>query len=546
MTDRDRLPAGVTVVGARVPGIDAVLTPDALAFVAQLQRTFGPVRAALLERRIERRAEIDAGVPLGLLPETASIRFDRSWRVAEAPADLLDRRVEITGPAEPKMIINALNSGARCFMADFEDSLSPSWPNVIDGQVALMAAVRGTLAYDSPEGKSYRLGERRATLLVRPRGWHLVERHVRVDGEPVSASLFDAGLYLFWNARELLARGSGPYLYLPKLQGHREAKLWNDVFVLAQALLGIPRGAIRATVLIETIHAAFEMEEILYELREHSSGLNAGRWDYLFSCIKTFRSPAAAAALPGPAVLPDRARITMTVPFMRAYTERLVRTCHRRGAHAIGGMAAFIPSRRDAEVNAAAMARVRDDKVRESGDGFDGTWVAHPDLVPLATDVFSAVLGSATDQRSRRLDEAPLGAEVPGDPAALLDLSVPDAGVTEAGARLNVSVAIQYLDAWLGGNGAAAINNLMEDAATAEISRSQLWQWRASGTPLDDGHALTADRYRAIRDEELAALPEGADGGAGHRREAADLLDALVLDDDLAEFLTLSAYERLP
>jgi malate synthase len=358
-----------------------------------------------------------------------------------------------------------------------------------------------------------------------------------VDDAPVSASLFDAGLYLFWNARERIERGSGPYFYLPKLQSHREARLWNDVFVQAQAMLGVRRGSVRATVLIETIHAAFEMEEILYELREHSSGLNAGRWDYLFSCIKTFRGPSAP-------VLPDRAQITMTVPFMRAYTERLVQTCHRRGAHAIGGMAAFIPSRRDAAVNAAAMARVRDDKERESRDGFDGTWVAHPDLVPLATEVFTGVLGSSPNQVARRVDEARLGDEVPGDPGALLDLAVPGGRVTEGGVRLNVSVAIQYLDAWLGGNGAAAINNLMEDAATAEISRSQLWQWRTTATPLDDGAPLTADRYRAIRDDELGRLVAAAPG-PNRLAEAAELLDALVLDDTFIEFLTLPAYDRL-
>jgi malate synthase len=430
--------------------------------------------------------------------------------------------------------------------------------------------VRGHLAFESEEGKSYRLGPRVAQLLVRPRGWHLVERHVFVDGEPVSASLFDAGLFLFWNGRERVARGSGPYFYLPKLQSHREARLWNDVFVQAQAALGIPRGSVRATVLIETIHAAFEMEEILYELREHSSGLNAGRWDYLFSAIKTFRGPRLGApgtpgsgtpgsagprlSAPrpaGPQVLPDRAQVSMTVPFMRAYTERLVLTCHRRGAHAIGGMAAFIPSRRDAAVNSVAMARVRDDKERESRDGFDGTWVAHPDLVPLATEVFNSVLGAAADQRSRRADEAPLGAEVPGDPAALLDLRLDGGAVTEAGVRLNVSVALQYLDSWLRGNGAAAINNLMEDAATAEISRSQLWQWRVAGTFLDDGLPLTADRYRLIRDDELAALSRAAPGShtpdASRSRlpEAAELLDRLVLDDAFTEFLTLPAYDRL-
>ncbi|MEO5704394.1 MAG: malate synthase A [Candidatus Limnocylindrales bacterium] len=541
MTARQQLPHGVSIVGPRVDGSESILTPDALAFLAQLHRSFNPVRLALLERRAERQAEIDGGATPGLLPETAAIRLDRTWRAAEAPPDLLDRRVEITGPAEPKMIINALNSGARAFMADFEDSLSPTWSNVVGGQAALFEAVRGRLAFDSPEGKSYRLGPQVAQLLVRPRGWHLPERHVVVDGESVSASLFDAGLYLFWNGRERLARGTAPYFYLPKMQSHREARLWNDVFVQAQAALGIPRGSIRATVLIETIHAAFEMEEILYELREHSAGLNAGRWDYLFSAIKTFRGPSA----PVRAVLPDRAQVTMTVPFMRAYTERLVLTCHRRGAHAIGGMAAFIPSRRDAAVNEAAMRRVRDDKERESRDGFDGTWVAHPDLVPLATEVFDGVLGASSDQRSRRVDEAPLGSEVPGDPTALLDLQVEGGAVTEAGVRLNVSVALQYLDSWLRGNGAAAINNLMEDAATAEISRSQLWQWRVSGTPLAGGGMLTADRYRAIRSDELAALNTSAADTGARLSEAANLLDRLVLGDAFTEFLTLPAYDRL-
>ena len=530
-----RMPPGVTIAGPRVAGSEDILTPEALEFVAHLHRSFDPVRQALLERRIERQAEIDGGARLGLLPNTAAVRADPSWRVAEAPPDLVDRRVEITGPAEPKMIINALNSGARAFMADFEDSLSPTWENVVGGQAALRQAVRGSLAFTSPEGKSYMLGERPATLLVRPRGWHLPERHVRIDDEPISASLFDFGLYAFHNARERVRRGTGLYLYLPKLQSHGEARLWNDVFVQAQAVLGVPRGTVRATVLIETIHAAFEMEEILYELRDHSSGLNAGRWDYLFSCIKTFRGPDAP-------VLPDRAEITMTVPFMRAYTERLVMTCHRRGAHAMGGMAAFIPSRRDKAVNEAAMAKVRDDKLRESGDGFDGTWVAHPDLVPLATEVFDGVLGARPEQRARRADEAPLGAEVPGDPAALLDLRVDGGRVTEAGARLNVSVALQYLDSWLRGNGAAAINNLMEDAATAEISRSQLWQWRVTETALDDGAPLTSDRYRAIRDAELAQL---GGAGAGRLDEAAELLDSLVLDDKVVEFLTLPAYDRL-
>ena len=532
---RGRAPAGVEVVGPAVPGTDEVLTPDALAFLGELHHRFESTRQELLARRRARQAEIDGGATLGLLAETAPVRLDPTWRVVEPPADLVDRRVEITGPAEPKMIINALNSGARCFMADFEDSLSPTWANVVGGQAALRAAVRGTLAFTSPEGKAYRLDERVAQLLVRPRGWHLPERHLTVDDEAISGSLYDFGLYVFQNAAERRRRGSGTYLYLPKLQSHREARLWNDVFSYAEDALGLPRSTIRATVLIETIHAAFEMEEILYELRDHSAGLNAGRWDYLFSCIKTFRGPGAH-------VMPDRALVTMAVPFMRAYTERLVMTCHRRGAHAMGGMAAFIPSRRDAAVNDAAMRKVRDDKERESSDGFDGTWVAHPDLVPLATEVFDGVLGGRAAQLDARAGEAPLGAEVPGDPAALLDLRVEGGRVTEAGARLNVSVALQYLDSWLQGNGAAAINNLMEDAATAEISRSQLWQWRTSGASLDDGAPLGGDRYRTIRDEELRAL---GGAGAGRLQEAAELLDALVLADEFVEFLTLPAYDRL-
>jgi malate synthase len=525
--------AGASVAEVRGPSVDGsteVLTPAALEFLGALERQFREGRAARLTDRDTRAAEILAGAELDFLPATASVRADASWRVAETPPDLLDRRVEITGPAEPKMMINALNSGARVFMADLEDALSPTWGNVVGGQAALRNAVRGQLAFTSPEGKAYRVGERPALLVVRPRGWHLEERHVLVDGSPMSASLFDAGLYLFHNAAERLARGTGPYLYLPKLQSHIEARLWNDVLVWAQDALGIPQGSVRATLLVETIHAAFEMDEILWELREHAAGLNAGRWDYLFSCIKTFGTRPDR-------VLPDRSQLAMTVPFMRAYTELLVATCHRRGAHAIGGMAAFIPSRRDAEVNAAAMARVRDDKVRESGDGFDGTWVAHPDLVPLATQVFDGALGAAPNQKDRRRDDVKVTA------AELRDIRVDGGRVTEAGARLNVSVALQYLDAWLGGNGAAAINNLMEDAATAEISRSQLWQWRVTGVPLDDGAPLTADRYRAIRDEELVPL-----GGPGARRlaDAADILDALVLADEFEAFLTPRAYALLP
>jgi malate synthase len=512
---------GVTLTGRDVPGSDRVLTSEAVDFVVELQRHFGPLRLDLLHRRKEQQAALNAGETLDFLPATQEIRA-AEWTVAPAPADFDDRRVEITGPAEPKMMINALNSGARVFMADLEDALSPTWANVIGGQAALMDAVRGSLTFDSTEGKSYRIGERPAQLVVRPRGWHLVESHLLVDDVPVSASLFDAGLYLFHNATERVAQGTAPYFYLPKLESHHEARLWNDVFVHAQSALGIPRGTIRATVLIETIAAAFEMDEILYELREHAAGLNAGRWDYLFSAIKMFRSSPALET-------PDRSQLTMTVPFMRAYTELLVETCHRRGAHAIGGMAAFIPNRRDPAVTERALARVRDDKERESRDGFDGTWVAHPDLVPLATEVFDAVLGDAPNQKHRRVD----GTAVTAD--RLLDLRVDGGEVTEAGIRANVRVALLYLDAWLRGTGAAAIDDLMEDAATAEIARSQLWLWRTRGV-------LSIDRYASIRHEELARLGGPAEG---RLKDAWDVLDHLVLDDHFADFLTLRAYAML-
>ena len=516
----------IEVRGLAVPGMDEILSAEALAFVADLQSRFGPRRDALLQARRDRQAAIDAGADLDFDPSTAEIRA-AAWTVPAAPADLDDRRVEITGPAEPKMMINALNSGARVFMADLEDALSPTWANVVGGQVALRDAVRGELAFTSPEGKAYRVGEQPAQLVVRPRGWHLDERHVLVDGRPVSASLVDAGLYLFHNAAERIRRGTAPYLYLPKLQSAAEAGLWHDVFVQAEAQLGVPAGSIRTTVLIETIHGAFAMDEILHALGPFAAGLNAGRWDYLFSCIKTFRGRADR-------ILPERAQLTMTTPFMRAYTELLVRTCHRRGAHAIGGMAAFIPSRRDAAVNEAAMARVRDDKERESRDGFDGTWVAHPDLVPLAMEIFDGVLGDRPNQKDRQRPDVRVSA------ADLLDFAVPGGRVTESGVRLNVSVALQYLDAWLAGNGAAAINNLMEDAATAEISRSQLWQWRVEGATLDDGRRVTGQLYASIRDEELAALG-GRAGGNGNLAAATELLDALVLDDTFTEFLTIPA-----
>ena len=521
---------GIAVDGPSIAGADAVLTPEALAFLGDLQARFGARREALLQARRDRQAALDAGAELDFDPESAELRAAQ-WFVPPAPADLDDRRVEITGPAEPKMMINALNSGARVFMADLEDALSPTWANVVGGQVALRDAVRGELAFTSPEGKAYRVGEEPAQLVVRPRGWHLEERHLVKDGRPMSASLVDAGLYLFHNGAERVRRGSGPYLYLPKLQSAGEAALWHDVFAFAEDRVGIPTGSIRTTVLIETIHAAFQMDEILHALRPYAAGLNAGRWDYLFSCIKTFRARLDR-------ILPERAQLTMTTPFMRAYTELLVATCHRRGAHAIGGMAAFIPSRRDPAVNETAMARVRADKERESGDGFDGTWVAHPDLVPLATEIFDGVLGDRPHQKDRRRGDVSVTTR------DLLDFRIPDGRVTETGVRLNVSVALQYLDAWLSGNGAAAINNLMEDAATAEISRSQLWQWRVSGARLDDGRAVTGGLYSAIRDEELTALG-GPTGGNGHLAEAAELLDGLVLDDTFTEFLTIPAGERL-
>jgi malate synthase len=507
---------------------DEVLTREALDFVAQLHRNFNAERERLLADRARRQARIDAGEMPDFLPNPIESR-DPGWRVAPTPPDFDDRRVEITGPAEPKMLINALNSGASVFMADFEDALSPTWDNVVTGQWAVSEAIRRRLTFATDE-KAYTLNERVATLCIRPRGWHLVEAHVLVDGRPVSASIFDFGIWFFHNAHELLARGSGPYLYLPKLESHLEAALWNEIFVAAQEGLDVPRGAIRATVLIETILAAFEMDEILYEMREHAAGLNAGRWDYIFSIIKKFRSRPEM-------VLPDRALVSMTVPFMRAYTELLVQTCHARGAHAIGGMAAFIPSRRDPEANERALTKVREDKVRESSDGFDGTWVAHPDLVPVAREVFDGILGDRPNQKDR------LRPGVRISPRDLIDVQVPGGAVTERGVRANVSVGLSYLASWLAGNGAAAINNLMEDAATAEISRSQLWQWRTHAVPLEDGSPMTDERYTTIRDEELATLRTSLPDYPW--TNAAALLDELVLSDDFAEFLTLSAYPRL-
>ena len=519
--------AGIRVT-RHIDHADEVLTPEALDFVAQLHRSFNPERERLLLDRRRRQMRLDAGEMPDFLPNPIESR-DAYWRVAPAPQDFDDRRVEITGPAEPKMLINALNSGASVFMADFEDSLSPTWENVVTGHWAVSEAVRRRLTFQTDE-KTYVLNDTIATLCIRPRGWHLEEAHVLVDGKPISASIFDFGIWFFHNARELLARGSGPYLYLPKLESHLEAALWNKLFVAAQEALDIPRGSVRATVLIETILAAFEMDEILFELREHAAGLNAGRWDYIFSIIKKFRARPQM-------ILPDRAQVTMTVPFMRAYTELLVQTCHNRGAHAIGGMSAFIPSRRDPEVNERALRAVRADKERESSDGFDGTWVAHPDLVPVAREIFDAVLGERPNQKER------LRPEVTISPRDLVDVQVPGGAVTEAGVRANVSIGLSYLASWLAGNGAAATNNLMEDAATAEISRSQLWQWRVHAAGLDDGSPLTAERYAAIRDEELASLRSALPDYPW--TDAAALLDELVLSDDFAEFLTLSAYKTL-
>ena len=521
-------PQGVQLLGDETSQVQEVLTTEALAFVADLHRRFNPTRIALLARRVERQKAIDAGHLPTFLAETVNVR-QAEWRVAPAPADLNDRRVEITGPTERKMMVNALNSGAKVFMADFEDALSPTWENVIAGQINCSDSIRRTISFQNPDGRTYQLNDTIATLLIRPRGWHLTEKHVTVDGEPISASLFDAGLYLYRNAKELLARGSGPYFYLPKMESHLEARLWNEVFTYAQAQLGVPHGSVRATVLIETILAAFEMEEILYELRDHAAGLNAGRWDYIFSTIKKMRNRSDM-------LLPDRIQVTMTVPFMRSYTELLVRTCHKRGAHAIGGMAAFIPNRRDPVVTENALAKVREDKTRESNDGCDGTWVAHPDLVPVAMECFDRVLGDRPNQKERLREDVHVEAQ------ELINVGASGGQITENGVRLNVSVALQYINAWLNGNGAAAINNLMEDAATAEISRSQIWQWIRHGAKLADGRAVTRDLYRQIRDEELHKL-----GGPGAERyeESAELLDKLILTDQFIDFLTLIAYDYL-
>lgn len=527
-----QIPDGVEITRARTPEVTGILTPQALAFLAELQRAFGDRRRDLLRKRVERQAEIDAGTMPDFPVETERIRRG-CWAVAKIPQDLEDRRVEITGPVDRKMIINALNSGADVFMADFEDANSPTWENVVQGQINLCDAVAGTITYTSPQGKRYALGERVATLMVRPRGWHLPEKHVQVDGEPISASLFDFGLFFFHNARQLMEQGTGPYFYLPKLESHLEARLWNDVFVMAQDRLGVPRGTIRATVLIENILAAFEMDEILYELREHSAGLNCGRWDYIFSIIRKFRSHPEF-------LLPDRAQVTMTTHGMRSYSLLTIRTCHKRGAHAIGGMAAQIPVKDDPRANERALAKVREDKEREAGDGHDGTWVAHPALVPVAREIFDAKM-----PRPHQIDRKRGDVEVHASDL----LTVPTGEITEKGLRHNIDVAIQYLGAWLGGTGCVPIYNLMEDTATAEISRAQLWQWIHHPTAvLSDGRKVTAELYRALVPHELEKIKgivgEERFAAAAYER-ATRLLHRLTTDDEFVDFLTLLAYEQI-
>ncbi|AZS74908.1 malate synthase A [Streptomyces lydicus] len=516
-----------------------VLTDAALTFVAELHRRFTPRRDELLARRTERRAEIARTSTLDFLPETEQIRADDSWKVAEAPAALNDRRVEITGPTDRKMTINALNSGAKVWLADFEDASAPTWENVVSGQLNLIDAYERRIDFtDAASGKSYALkpaGEL-ATVVMRPRGWHLEERHLQFEGRPVPGALVDFGLYFFHNAQRLLDLGKGPYFYLPKTESHLEARLWNEIFVFAQDYVGIPQGTVRATVLIETITAAYEMEEILYELRDHASGLNAGRWDYLFSIVKNFRDGGARF------VLPDRNAVTMTAPFMRAYTELLVRTCHKRGAHAIGGMAAFIPNRRDPEANEKALAKVKNDKDREAGDGFDGSWVAHPDLVPVARASFDAVLGDRPNQKDRLREDVSVSA------ADLIAIDSLDAKPTYQGLIDAVQVGTRYIEAWLRGLGAVAIFGLMEDAATAEISRSQIWQWVDAGVVFENGEKATAELVRTVAAEQLAAIRAevGEDAfTSGKWQQAHDLLLKVALDADYAEFLTLPAYEML-
>jgi malate synthase len=528
------VPTDIELRGAVRHRFDEVLTPGALEFVAELQRRFGGTRAKLLERRAERRRRLQEGELLDFLPETSEIR-EADWSVTARPADLRRRWVEITGPTDRKMVINALNSGADVFMADFEDANSPTWGNMVSGHVNLRDAIEGTITHNSADGRHYALGPEPATMLVRPRGWHLPERHLLVESEPVAGALFDFGLYFFHCAGLLLEAGSGPYFYLPKLESHLEARLWDEVFSFAEDAFGIPRGTVKATVLIETLPAAFEMEEILFELREHGAGLNAGRWDYIFSAIKCFPDRPEM-------VLPDRSDVKMTVPFMRSYTELLVAVCHRRGAHAIGGMAALIPSRADEQANERALQGVRADKERELSQGYDGSWVAHPDLVPVVHDVFERGLEGQDNQLQRRRDEVRVSS------AELLDLRSTPGAITEAGLRANVNVGFQYLSFWLTGRGAAAINSLMEDAATAEISRTQIWQWVHHGAELEDGRRVTPELVREVLDEETANIR--ADVGEdvwrqGRPAETRALFEHVALSQELIEFMTLPGYDAL-
>jgi len=525
--------AGKTGIAAELePGFDEILTPGALAFLTALHKQFNARRNELLDLRMRRQQALDRGELPGFLPETEHIRT-ADWTVASLPPDLLDRRVEITGPVERKMVINALNSGARVFMADFEDSNTPNWHNTIQGQINLRDAINRSITFEHPTtGKTYQLNEKVAVLLVRPRGWHLVEKHLLVEGEPMSGSLVDFGLYFFHNAENLLAKGTGPYFYLPKLESHLEARLWNDVFVFAQDYLGIPQKTIKATVLVETILAAFELHEILWELRDHSAGLNCGRWDYIFSFIKRFRNR------PG-FVMPDRAQVTMTVPFMKAYAQLVIQACHKRGVHAMGGMAAQIPIKSDPEANETALDKVRADKLREVKDGHDGTWVAHPGLVPVAMAIFDEHMPDKNQIPNKREDVQVTAADL---------LAVPGGTITEQGVRTNINVGILYIESWLRGNGAAALYHLMEDAATAEISRTQLWQWLQSQATLDDGRTLTSGLYEQLKAEELQKIRELVGDEAfqkGRFEDAIALFDRLVLQDEFVEFLTLPAYELI-
>ncbi|UZX01843.1 malate synthase A [Arthrobacter sp. CDRTa11] len=522
---------GITLTAQPICRQNEVLTPDALEFVAKLHRATAERRQELLQARRTRRADIAAGQDPTFLPETEDIRNDPSWRVAPPAPGLEDRRVEITGPVDKKMTINALNSGAKVWLADMEDSSTPTWRNVIKGQLNLTDALERRIDYTSPEGKEYKLrpAEDLPTIVVRPRGWHLPEKHMIIDGAPVAGGIVDFGLFFFHNAHRLIAQGKGPYFYLPKIENHLEARLWNDIFILAQDLLDIPQGTIRATVLIETITAAFEMEEILYELRDHAAGLNAGRWDYIFSLIKNFRTR-------GPRfVLPDRAQVTMTQPFMRAYTEQLVRACHKRGAMAIGGMAAAVPNRKDEAANTNAFEKVRADKTREANDGFDGSWVAHPDLVPVCREVFDATLGECPNQLDRTREDV-----IPND-RALINVAATTGTITEQGIRNNIEVGIRYIESWLRGNGAVAIHNLMEDAATAEISRSQIWQWMYASAITDRGEIITHHWIEELLDEEFARL-ERFDGD--RFEDSRDIFEEVTLSQDFPSFLTLPAYAR--